>query len=94
MKLIPYKEALKMGKDALKEALVPIRVNRARKQAELEMCKLDEEIANLQAALHEQCALENVNFNKIIDMQDDLRLVERKREQYEQILVEMFPEDG
>ena len=92
MKLIPYKEALKMGKDKLKETLVPIRVNRAKKQAELEMCKLDEEIATMQAALHEACASENVNFPKIIDMQDDLRLVERKREQYEQILVEMFPE--
>jgi hypothetical protein len=32
-----------------------------------------------------------VNFGKIIDMQDELGLLERRKDQYEKILSEMFP---
>jgi len=91
MKLTPYNEALKMGKKKLNELLVPVKVNRAKKQAELEMCKLDEEIATKQAALHDVCTSEEIKFDRIIGMQDDLAILERKRSQYEVILAEMFP---
>ena len=92
MKLVSYKEALKLGKEKLKETLIPVRVKRARKQAELEMCKLEEDIAVKEAALHEECCKEEVNFSRIIEMQDSLGLLERKQAQYEKILTEMFPE--
>lgn len=92
MKLISYKEALGMGKDAIKAALVPLRVNRARKQAELEMCKLDEQIASKEAAIQEACCKDEINFGHLIEQQDDLALLERKKVQYQKILDEMFPE--
>ena len=92
MKLVSYSEALKMGKEKLKEALIPIRVSRAKKQAELEMCKLDEKIAVKEASLHEECCKENVDFPRIIEMQDELGLLERKRKQYASIIEEMFPD--
>ena len=91
MKLMSYKEALKLGKEKLKETLIPLRVNKARKQAELEMCKLDEKIATKEARIQEACCQEEVNFSSIIEMQDDLSLLERRRTQYEKILNEMFP---
>jgi hypothetical protein len=91
MKLISYKETLKLGKEKLKETLVPLRVNRAKKQAELEMCKLEESIAVKESLLQEECCMEEVNFPKIIEMQDSLGLLERKRDQYQKILAEMFP---
>ena len=93
MELISYKEALRMGKDKLDAMLVPVKVNRAKKQAELEMCKLDEAIATKAAELHKVCCSEDVNFNNIIELQDEISLLERKRSQYEKILSEMFPED-
>jgi hypothetical protein len=31
MKLMSYSEALKLGKDAIKETLIPVRVNKAKK---------------------------------------------------------------
>ena len=48
MKLPAYKSVLKMSKDILRDTLAPVRTMRAKKQAELEMAKLDEEIATLQ----------------------------------------------
>lgn len=93
MKLTSYREVLKLGETKLKEALIPVRVKRARKQAELEMCKLEEEIANGEAGLQEECAKEEVKFSKIIDMQDELGLLNRRKKQYQQILDEMFPDE-
>lgn len=92
MKLTSYRETLKLGKDKIGEALIPIRVRRARKRAELEMCKLDELIATTEASIHEACCEEDPKFDRIIDLQDELALLERKQSQYQKILDEMFPE--
>jgi len=62
MELPSYKEVLSMGKEKLKEAMIPVRFNKARKQAELEMCKLDEDLAVKANTLQEVCSKEEVNF--------------------------------
>ena len=93
MKLPAYKDVLKMGEDAIKATLAPVKAKRAKKQAELEMCKLDETIATKEAEINEQCCQEDVDFSELIDMQDSLALAERRKKQYQKILDEMFPED-
>lgn len=93
MKLPAYKDVLKMAKEKLDDALAPVRAMRARKQAELEMAKMDEEIATQEAKIHEACCEKEVNFAKIIELQDKLALSERKKKQYQKILDEMFPND-
>ena len=92
MKLPAYKDVLKMSDSVIKKTLAPVKAARARKQAELEMCKLDEEIATSEAEILEKCCGEDIDFAKLIDMQDSLALAERKKKQYQKILDEMFPE--
>jgi hypothetical protein len=94
MKLCSYKETLRMGKKAVSKMMIPAKVARAKKQAELEMCKIDEEIATKQESLQSQCSSENVDFSKIISLQDDVGLLERKKKQYQKILDEMFPDEA
>jgi len=91
MKLPAYKSVLKMSKDILRDTLAPVRTMRAKKQAELEMAKLDEEIATKEAKLNEACCKEEINFARIIELQDEIALTERKKKQYQKILDEMFP---
>ena len=91
MKLPTYSEALKMGKEKVGELLIPCKTRRAQKQAELEMCKLEESIAVKTAAIQAACTKEEVDFPRIIELQDELALVDRKRKQYEVILEQMFP---
>ena len=93
MKLPAYKDVLKMAKEKVNDALAPVRANRAKKQAELEMAKLDEEIATQTAKIHEICCEKEINFAALIEKQDQLALTERKKKQYQKILDEMFPED-
>lgn len=92
MKLPAYRDVLKMAKEAVDATLAPVRTMRAKKQAELEMAKLDEQIATQQASIHELCCAKEVNFPAIIEAQDSLALTERKKKQYQQILDEMFPD--
>ena len=92
MKLPSYKEMLKMNEGLIKTTLAPLKAARARKQAELEMCKLDEEIAVREEAILEMCCTEEIDFARLIEMQDSLALSVRKKGQYKKIIDEMFPE--
>jgi len=91
MKLNTYEECLRLSKEAIDAVLAPLRIMKARKQAELEMAKLEEEIATLQAKIQEVCMQKEINFAALISLQDALALTERKKKQYQQILTEMFP---
>lgn len=90
-KLTPYKKLLTMGKQAVDAALAGPRAFSARKKAELEMAKLDERIATLETELTEACSDKDINFDRIINKLDDIALAERRKEQFEKIVGEMFP---
>lgn len=92
MAIVSYAEALKAGKKKVDEMLIPTRVRRARKQAELEMCRLEEEIAEGESSLQRMCMQEEINFASIISLQDKIALLNRKREQYAELIEKMFPE--
>lgn len=92
MKLKPYKEILKMAKEMIDETLAPVRAMRAKKQAELEVAKMDEKIATHEAKIQEICTEKDINFDKLITAQDELALMERRRKQFIKIISELFPE--
>ena len=90
-KLTAYKKLLAMGREAVDATLAPVRAFSAKKKAELEMAKLDERIATLQSELTVTCSEKDINFDRIIDKLDDIALSERRKEQFSQIIAEMFP---
>lgn len=93
MKLKPYKEMLKWSKEKIDEALAGVRANKAKKQAEFEIAKMDEKIATQEATIPEICTEKELDFHKIIEAQDELALMERKKKQFKKIIEELFPED-
>ncbi len=93
MKLTPYKQILKMAKEKVDETLAPIRAQRAKKQAELEVAKMDEKIASQEAKIQEICSQKEVNFDTLISAQDELALMERRKKQFQKIIQEMFPDE-
>jgi hypothetical protein len=92
MKLTPYKELLKMGKEAIAITLAPMRAHSAKKKAELEVAKLEERVATLHSELNQLCSESDLDFDKIIKKLDDIALVERRKKQFDKIIEEMFPE--
>lgn len=90
-KLTPYKKLLTMAKEAVDATLAPVRANAAKKQAELEIAKLEERSATLQSELDGLCATRELNFSRIIDKLDEIDLTERRKKQFIKIVAEMFP---
>ena len=91
MKLNPYRKILEMGKDAARAVMVPVRVARARAQADLELAKLDERLATLEARLNEATSEEQLDFDKIIDLLDDAALVEMRTQKLKEVVQQLFP---
>ena len=93
LKLKPYKEILKMAKEKIDETLAPVRANRAKKQAELEIAKMEESMASQEAKVFELCSAKDIDFNAIIRAQDEYSLMERRKNQFQKIINEMFSEE-
>lgn len=91
MKLKPLAEILKMSKEKFNEAMAPIRARAARAKADLEMSQIDAELIELETKAHELCAEPEISFKDLIGISDKVALLERKKEQYEAILKQLFP---
>lgn len=93
MKLTPYKQLLTMTKEAIDKTLAPVRSKSQRLKAELEIRGLlYEKCATLEKEINELCSQQDLNYDKIIDKLDELSLAERRKEQFQKIIVELFPE--
>lgn len=92
MSLLKYKDVLVLCKEKVKEAMAPLRAREMRKKGELEVCKIDSEIAEKEQKIQEYASEYPVNFEKLLDALDDLELIKRRKEQFEKIIEEMFGE--
>ena len=91
MKLKTWKEYAAFTKDEIKSALAPLRAVRERKKGELAIAQLEEKIATKEQAIEEMCTKDNIDFDALIDAQDELALTERKVGQFKEILEQLFP---
>ena len=87
----PFAEVLKMSKEALDDALAPIRARSARAKADMVGVKLEEEMIDLERRIHESCAEKELNFDKIINLVNQFDLAERKKKQVGKLVAELFP---
>ncbi len=90
MSLMKYKDVLVLAKEKVKEAIAPLRAKEMKKKAELEVCKLESTIAEKEQKIQECASEYPINFDKLIDAIDELELTQRRKEQFERIINEMF----
>jgi len=55
------------------------------------MAKLDEKMATIEAKVHELCCEKDINFDSIINKQDEYALAERRKKQFAKVISELFP---
>ena len=91
MKLKSWKEYAAMTKEKINETLAPLRAIREKKKAELAIAQLEEKIATQQAKIEEMCTADSIDFDKLINFQDELALNERKVKQFKEIISQLFP---
>ncbi len=91
MKLKPFMEIVGLSKEKLDEAMAPIRARQVRAKAECEKAKLDADILTKETSVHEICAQKDLDFGKLFERLDEIALLERRREQYDEVLEQLFP---
>jgi hypothetical protein len=87
-----YKDVLVLAKEKIKEVMAPLRAREMKKKAELEICKIDSEIAEKEQKIQELASEYPIDFYKLIDLIDELDLIKRRKDQFDKIIAEMFAE--
>lgn len=93
MELRPFNELIGMSKEKLDKAMAPIRAKQVKSKAQLEMSKLEAEILTLETKVQEGFTGVDVDFPKLMDELDKIALLQRRMEQYEVVLKQLFPKD-
>ena len=90
MQLMKYKDILAMAKEKIDEMKAPLRAKEMCKKAELEVCKLESTIADREQKIQELSSKYPVDFDALLDALDDLELTQRRKEQFEKLIGQMF----
>ena len=93
MSLMKYKDMLVLCKEKINEAKAPLRAKEMRKKAELEVCKLESVLADREQKINELSSEYPVKFDALLDAIDELELTQRRKEQFERVITEMFGEE-
>jgi hypothetical protein len=91
--LKPFKEILAMSKEKLDEALAPIRARQVKAKADSLVANYEEELISIEKDITEKCTSKDVDFEKIADLLDKHALKLRRKEQFESIYKQLFPDN-
>lgn len=93
MSLMKYKDVLALCKEKINEAKAPLRAREMRKKAELEVCKLESVLADREQKIQELSSEYPIKFDALLDAIDELELTQRRKEQFEKVITEMFGDE-
>lgn len=92
MSLLKYKDVLSLAKEKIQEVMAPLRAKEMKKKAELEVAKLEGFLAEKEQEIQELASQYPIDFDKLLAALDDLGLTNRRKQQFQDILKEMFDE--
>lgn len=93
MALLKYSELLSYGKDKVREVMAPLRANEMRKKGELELAKLDNQIAEYDQMVQECASSYPIDFYKLLEAIDRVAVAERQQKKLAEVIEQLFPKD-
>lgn len=88
-----YKDLLLLAKEKIDEAMAPLRAREMRKKGELEVIKLEAEIAEHESKMQKMKSTYPLNYESILDHIDELNLLQRRKDKFEEIIAELFADE-
>lgn len=85
-----YKEILESGEQRIETAMIPFKVEQAKKQCELEICKTEEQIAQMTLAAERARNSHPINLKAIVLAQNDLELARKNLEIAKTVVKDLF----
>ena len=90
MKLTSYNEVLRMAKEKIEEAKIPFKAKQAKKQGELKLLELEEQVCGLELKVTELTSKHPLDYDCVMDAIDELDLASRRQKQMATIIKELF----
>lgn len=85
-----YKDLISKGKEAIAALELPFKVKKEKKNLEMKILELEQEIAKDDLIIQEQKSATPVNWDKLIEAIDKKALNERKLKQLKDLETELF----
>lgn len=87
-----YSQLLSKGKEAIAALELPFKVKKEKKNLEMKILELEQEIAKDDLTIQEQKSASPINWEKLIDALDKKALNSRKLKQLQDLETELFKE--
>lgn len=91
MKLKPFITLLKMTKENIDEQLAPVRAKRLQSRIGVKKAEQEESKLGLEQEIFEMFTNKDVDVDAVLDKMDEVQLAERRIEQYDLLVKELFP---
>ena len=85
-----YRELLAKGKEAIAALELPFKIKKEKKNLEMKILELEQEIAKNELTVQEQKSANPINWDKLISSIDTVELSKRKLKQLEKLQEELF----
>lgn len=85
-----YKDLLSKGKEAIAALELPFKVKKEKKNLEMKILELEQQIAKDELTIQEQKSACPVNWDKLTEAIDDLQVNNHKLKQLQDLEKEMF----
>lgn len=89
-----YKDLISKGKEAIAALELPFKVKKERKNLEMKILELEQQIAKDELTIQEQKSASPVSWDSLIKAIDDKALNDRKLVQLNALELELFSEDN
>jgi|SaaInl7_135m_RNA_FD_contig_71_1024204_length_1409_multi_11_in_0_out_0_1 hypothetical protein len=90
MEIPKYLTILTQGEKALSDVLAKRRNNKTKKSCELEIAKIEEDIATKETSLLEAYSSRDLDFEHLVSLKDGIDIMNRKRDQYLELKDQLF----
>jgi len=91
MQLTPYSELIGLTEEERAKKTAPAKINTQKRKGELKVAELEEKIVSLEEKVITLCSKPDLNYDHIVDAQDELALAIRRRDQFQEVISQLFP---
>ena len=94
MQLTPYADLIKLSPEEREKKNANAKINKQKQRGLLKVAELEEKITSLEETVISLCSQSDLNFEAIVDKQDELALALRRKEQFSNVINQLFPNEN
>lgn len=91
MRLTPYSELIKLTPEQRDQKNSAAKINKQKQKGLLKVAELEERITTLEDEVVTLCSTTELDYDAIVNKQDELALANRRKEQFSKVIEQLFP---